>query len=97
MTTPGKATRDLSGPTGLTTPQFVAAVRHRLDLYLAGKSDADIAPPSTPAPIVDAFPVDVKLMKELFDKLDTDKNGTIDFDEFSAGLKKLGVTPRKLD
>jgi hypothetical protein len=31
MTQPGKATRDFSGPTGLTTEQFVQAVKARLD------------------------------------------------------------------
>ncbi len=31
MTAPGKATRDFSGPTGLTTEQFVQAVKARLD------------------------------------------------------------------
>jgi len=28
---PGQGSRDISGPTGLTTEQFVAAVRKRLD------------------------------------------------------------------
>ncbi len=31
MTQPGKATRDFSGPAGLTTEQFVQAVKARLD------------------------------------------------------------------
>jgi len=31
MVTPGKASRDLSGPTGLTTEQFVKAVKERID------------------------------------------------------------------
>ncbi len=31
MTAPGKATRDFSGPTGLTTEQFVQAVKARLE------------------------------------------------------------------
>jgi len=31
MVTPGKASRDLSGPTGLTTEQFVVAVKKRID------------------------------------------------------------------
>jgi len=35
MVTPGKASRDLSGPTGLSTEQFVAAVRKRIDEKLS--------------------------------------------------------------
>lgn len=94
MTSPNGGTRDLCGPTGLTTPQFVAAVRARLDSSLAGKKHTE---PIKTAKFIDEFEVDVKKMKDMFDSIDTDKSGRINFDEFCVGMRKLGVTPRKLD
>lgn len=92
MTTPGKGTRDLSGPTGLSTPQFVAAVRARLEAYLDGKP---LDEPTQVVAVEDAYPADLELMKSLFDSIDTDKSGKIDFKEFTAGMKKLGIVPKK--
>jgi isocitrate dehydrogenase len=44
----GEGTRDMSGPTGLTTEQFVDKVKQRLTLYLKDPSQADnIALPSS--------------------------------------------------
>ena len=40
--------------------------------------------------------VDEELMKKMFEDLDTDGNGSIDFQEFSRGLMKLNVQPKKL-
>lgn len=95
MTTPGKGTRDLSGPSGLTTPQFVKAVRDRLDSALKGAAaKTEIA--SAAIKVADAYAVDDAAMRELFDSLDADKNGTIDFIEFKAGMKRLGMAPPKL-
>ena len=95
----GQGTRDLCGPEGLTTEDFVAAVGQRL---LAG----DVEAPSAPITRSDSFKptihkgfgteIDVEAMKHMFDDLDLDGNGTIDFDEFTQGLSKLGVQPRKL-
>jgi hypothetical protein len=73
-----QGTRDLSGPSGLTTPQFVKAVRDRLDKALQGSA----AQPTAPVKVADAYAVDDALMRELFDSLDADKNGTIDFNEY---------------
>ncbi len=92
MTTPGRASRDLSGPTGLTTEQFVQAVRSRLD----GKSHPYCQSVADSDPIKDAYEGDVDKMKALFQQLDTDKNGTIDFNEFVGALKILGVVPKKV-
>ena len=92
MTTPGRASRDLSGPTGLTTEQFVQAVRARLD----GKSHPYCEPVLAAAPVKDAYEVDDAKIKDLFHQLDTDKNGSIDYKEFVGALKFLGVAPKKL-
>eukprot|EP00501_MAST-03F_sp_TOSAG23-6_P002004 GSMAST32.ASY1.ANO1.2089.1 assembled CDS len=37
---------------------------------------------------------DIELVQQLFDIIDTDGNGTIDFNEFRAGLRRIGVEPR---
>ena len=84
--TSGQGTRDLN-PDGLTTEQFVDAVADRL--IKAGVSK----PQQTFVPPVDPRQADVALMRKLFDSLDSDKNGKIDFEEFSKGMKKLGIAP----
>ncbi len=93
MTTAGRASRDLSGPTGLTTEQFVQAVRSRLE----SRDDPLTKPlPTAPAVVKDAYDVDDVKIKELFSQLDTDKNGNIDYNEFVSALKFLGIAPKKI-
>jgi len=87
MVTPGKASRDLSGPNGLTTEQFVVAVRERL-----GKAPIE-EPKQKVVPVV--YEVDDDLIKNLFNSIDTNGDGTIGMEEFKLGLKKLGITPKK--
>jgi hypothetical protein len=101
MCLPGGGTRDLCGPTGLTTSQFVAAVKQRVehpivttavDHVAAGKAaKADDA--SFP---VDPYKVDYKKMREMFDSIDVNKSGRIDFEEFVVAMKRLGIAPRVL-
>lgn len=88
MTTPGKASRDLSGPTGLTTEQFTQAVRGRLDGALGFTPVGSVTP-------VDSS-IDMNLVSQMFAQLDTDKDGAIKLDEFLYALKKLGISPRKI-
>ena len=38
---------------------------------------------------------DPAMVKALFNLLDTDGSGQIDLDEFSRGVRKLGIQPRK--
>jgi Ca2+-binding EF-hand superfamily protein len=93
MTIPGKGTRDLSGPTGLTTINFVKEVRKLIDSPQIPNSTlkADVS-----MHIKDAYEIDNLKMKEMFDSVDKDKSGKIDFDEFTDAMKKLGIAPRKL-
>jgi isocitrate dehydrogenase len=93
MTTPGKGTRDLSGPSGLTTQQFVSAVKAKLDASLTGSAVSAATAAVQP---VDAFQADNAKMREMFDSIDVNRDGQIGFDEFVAGMKKLGIAPRKL-
>jgi len=91
MVTPGKASRDLSGPTGLTTQEFVQAVKDKID----GK--VPMHPSPTPVQVQDEDTTDETRIKELFATLDVNGDGTIGFEEFKTGLKKLGMSPTKGD
>jgi isocitrate dehydrogenase len=107
MVTPGKGTRDLCGPEGLTTVEFVKAVRQRLDGTV---HHAVVQPAAAASPVVKMTPkaqptrqslepvnattVDLAKMRALFDDIDSNKNGTITFEEFQVGLKFLGVVPK---
>jgi len=85
----GRGTRDLCGPSGLTTEQFVDEI--------AAKITAPVtAPTGSVEPVVDESEVDLEALKALFAELDTDGNGSIDFEEMKKGLRRLNVHPRKL-
>jgi isocitrate dehydrogenase len=87
----GKGTRDLCGPSGLTTEAFVAAVAEDLDRT----HTAAIRPPAV-RPVEDWSDIDDDAMQKLFDLLDTDGNGVIDIDELKRGLRRLNVAPKNL-
>jgi len=87
----GKGTRDLCGPSGLTTEEFVDLVADKLREGAAAK--AARAQPVEPVPQSD---IDDTAFTELFKELDTDGNGFIDQAELKKGLRKLGVHPRKM-
>jgi isocitrate dehydrogenase len=80
----GKGTRDLSGPSGLTTEQFVDHIA------------AHLSDPSLPAdtPLIqedDEVDMDKVDLKEIFAFLDKDGNNSISYDEFVSGLKDLKI------
>ena len=87
----GQGTRDLCGPSGLTTEQFVATVADKLN-------DAQLPIPKRVVAAVEVpgDEIDEAAMKKLFDMLDTDGNGVIDYEELKKGLKKLNVAPKSL-
>lgn len=99
----GKGTRDLCGQEGLTTEAFVDYIADQL----SGSSDFEhiamkhkehkqmIQREGSFEPNVSSSTVDSEAMKMLFDSLDLDGNGSIDFDEFTRGITKLGVAPQK--
>ena len=85
----GSGTRDLCGPSGLTTEAFVDEIAKQIS--------GEVAPPVGSAePFVDESEVDMEALKALFQELDTDGNGSIDFEEMKKGLRRLNVHPRKL-
>lgn len=85
----GKGTRDLCGPEGLTTEQFVDCVAEQLNGVPAQVK-------GTFEPIEDTADIDTEALKQLFNELDADGNGSIDFEELKRGLRRLNVLPRKL-
>ena len=93
MTKKGKATRDLSGPMGLTTEQFTQEVKKTLvDLDRIERETITLK--QTDLKEVEQY--DTAAIKEMFMSIDTDKDGSIGFEEFSRAIKKLGVAPKTL-
>lgn len=91
----GKGTRDISGPEGLTTEGFVAEVASRLEAAGGAKLfPAFFEPKETKRPPVDARTADIEAIRELFDRMDTERNGTLSLEEFEVGIAKLGVLPQ---
>jgi len=88
MTSANGGTRDLCGASGLTTKQFVAAVKARLDAQLAAQEDGTKTP-------MDSLEIDIAKVRQMLDAVDTDKSGRINFDGFVAGLQRLAAAPRK--
>ena len=93
----GKGTRDLCGKDGLTTEEFVDHIAS----MLSGE-DADVVLDKVQIqregsfePEIDQSAVDEEAMQQLFEELDLDGNGSIDLREFTKGLTRLGVAPRK--
>lgn len=87
----GNGTRDLCGPEGLTTEAFVAHIADKLQ----ESSDEDEWKPATRvAPSADSRTTDKEMVRRMFNDLDVDGNGVIDFEEFQRGLARLGVMPQ---
>jgi isocitrate dehydrogenase len=100
----GLGTRDLVGPSGLTTEQFVdcvGALMEGEDVAALQAKYAPKAPPRAAAPSPRAAPkadqpvVDHDLIRGLFEQLDTNGDGSVTFEEFERGLTRLNVAPRK--
>lgn len=101
----GEGTRDMSGPTGLTTEQFIEKVKERLILYLKDPSKAnnfkltasdDVE--SDKSHLVKVAPdprkeVDKKAIAELFSEYDVNGDGVINMEEFEHMLLSLGIAP----
>ena len=91
----GFGTRDLCGPSGLTTEGFIDVVASRLEnmdsSYSLDTSSFDDVQAVSDA----AFKgeVDSELIQARFDEYDTDGNGTIDLQEFEAMMIDLGIAP----
>jgi len=93
----GQGTRDLCGPEGFTTEQFVDKVAWRLERYLKmGEAEAEerrTAPVRPSRKLRRNYAVDEEAIAEMFRQYDSDQNGTIDLAEFTDMVVKLGVAP----
>jgi len=91
----GQGTRDMSGPGGYTTEDFVAKVAWRLDRYLAAQEE-EAPPPTLEEPdrmYRRNHDVDHTTLRELFDKYDRKNAGSLDYNDFARMLSKMGVAP----
>jgi isocitrate dehydrogenase len=93
----GQGTRDMAGPSGFTTEDFVAKVAWRLQRYLAVQEE-DYPPPKLSEPdrkFRRNHDVDQEALNAIFQKYDVDKDGVIDFNEFSLMMDKMGLAPKR--
>ena len=77
----GQGTRDMSGPSGFTTEDFIAKVAWRLERYLQ-MQDEEAPPPTLKEPdrkFRRNFDVDVVKVNEMFRKFDLNGDGKIDY------------------
>mmetsp|Transcript_61769 Transcript_61769/g.157000 ORF Transcript_61769/g.157000 Transcript_61769/m.157000 type:complete len:521 (-) Transcript_61769:419-1981(-) len=102
----GRGTRDLSGPSGKTTEQFVATVMEDLTRRMAsgappGSYTYTAVKQEVQAPSrkfrKNYENVDESAMKAFFDKYDADKGGSICFKEFVEMTVELGIAPLKVE
>lgn len=102
----GKGTRDMAGPEGSTTEQFVNTVAEDLLRRLESPDGTVLAEMAAEgsAPKVKVsrkfrrnYKVDEGKMQAMFARFDTDGNGKIDFEEFVELALELGIAPLEDD
>ena len=88
----GQGTRDMSGPEGFTTEDFIDKVAWRLNRYLEAQIEEE-EPPELNEPdrrYGRNFDVDEAAVQQLFEKYDKDGSGKVDIDGFTSMLVKMG-------
>jgi len=92
----GEGTRDMSGPEGLTTEQFVSRVATRLSKYLGAEDSIEQVdqPVKARRDFRRNYNVDKDALTALFTKYDSDGDGTINMEEFERMVVDLGVAPQ---
>lgn len=92
----GQGTRDMSGPSGFTTEDFVKKVAWRLQRYLAMQYD-ESPPPRLSEPdrkFRRNYDIDTEAVSEMFNKYDKNGDGAIDYEEFTRMLVKMNLAPK---
>jgi isocitrate dehydrogenase len=93
----GQGTRDMAGPSGYTTEDFIGKVAWRLQRYLA-LQDEEAPPPSLREPdrrFRRNYDIDEEAVNALFAKYDKNGDNMIDYEEFTKMLIKLNIAPQK--
>lgn len=92
----GQGTRDMSGPSGFTTEDFIAKVAWRLQRYLAMQHEE--APPpllrEPPRKYRRNLNIDSEAVNKMFQKFDKNGDGQIDYEEFESMMIKLNLAPK---
>jgi len=106
----GEGTRDMVGPSGLTTEQFIDKVASRLSKYLLSpelsdfkienaaqeEAQASSAKVSSKTDSISlSKDIDKDAISKLFEEYDDNGDGVISKEEFEVMLIKLGVAPLK--
>jgi isocitrate dehydrogenase len=92
----GQGTRDMSGPSGFTTEDFIAKVSWRLQRYLA-MQDEEAPPPQLTEPerkFRRNYNIDTEAVNQMFQKYDKNGDGMIDYSEFERMMVKLNLAPK---
>jgi len=95
----GRGTRDMAGPTGLTTEQFVDSIAEDMsERVVTGQPPAKFqkAVPEEVKPsrkFRRNYLIDEEKMKAFFERFDSNSDNSIDFDEFVAMALELGIAP----
>ena len=92
----GQGTRDMSGPSGFTTEDFIEKVAWRLQRYLA-KQDEEVPPPELVEPTRKYrrnLSIDSEAVNKMFQKFDKNGDGLIDYTEFENMMIKLNLAPK---
>jgi len=92
----GQGTRDMSGPSGFTTEDFIAKVAWRLQRYLAMQEE-EAPPPKLVEPsrkYTRNLNIDTEAVNKMFQKFDKDGDGMIDYTEFENMMIKLNLAPK---
>lgn len=94
----GQGTRDMAGPVGFTTEEFVDKVAWRLGRYLSDEYESE-QPPALEEPDrafrKEFANVDMSKLHTMFDKYDKEGTGKIGFKDFAKMLVKMGIAPNK--
>jgi isocitrate dehydrogenase len=93
----GQGTRDMSGPSGFTTEDFVRKVAWRLQRYLAMQYD-ESPPPKLNEPsrkFRRNYNVDEEAVNQMFQKYDKNNDGYVDYEEFTNMMIHMNLAPLK--
>lgn len=92
----GQGTRDMAGPSGLTTEQFIDKVASRLGRYMAKLMDVDmVGTEKPPRDYRRNYNVDRDALRKIVDDFDEDRDGRLTVAEVEKMLVQLGVAPLK--